>query len=222
MKRISLALCCLYGLAIAADIAFIIDSYENARWFSKPLLMLILIILYASETGISSVFSKIWLTALLFSWCGDVFLMIHGFFVQGLLAFLAAHFSYIIYIVRTNPQQKGPKKIKPLVVLFIVVYWFLCLALLLPHVGNLKIPVTIYTTTICIFWILAVNLYQKVDVTVAGLFISGASLFVISDTVLAVNSFVFPQALLPIIVMLTYTIAQFLLTLGSIRHLKNT
>lgn len=220
MKRISFALGWLYGLVAITDIFFVFKGYEQERFFSKPLLMIVLILLYAAETGIRSSFSKILLTALLFSWCGDVLLLFNGFFIAGLSAFLAAHIFYIIYILRINPGVKGALQFQPLFGTPVVAYWILLSALLLPYLNILKIPVLIYATIICFFWMLTLNLFGKTDTKTAVLFFSGATQFVLSDSVLAVDQFAYPFEILPVVVMLTYCSAQFLLVLGSIRHLR--
>lgn len=69
---------------------------------------------------------------------------------------------------------------------------------------------------------LTLNLFGKTDTKTAALFFSGAAQFVLSDSVLAINRFVYPFEILPVVVMITYCSAQFLLVLGSIRHLRST
>ncbi|HRN55242.1 MAG TPA: lysoplasmalogenase family protein [Agriterribacter sp.] len=49
----------------------------------------------------------------------------------------------------------------------------------------------------------------------------GRFLFVLSDSMLAVNRFIYPFPILPPVIMLTYCSAQFLLVAGSIRHLRS-
>lgn len=220
MKRISFTLGCLYGLVAITDIAFVFFGYEQPRFFSKPLLMITLMMMYAAETGIRSDFSKILFAALLLSWIGDVLLMIDGFFTGGLAAFLGAHIFYIAYMLRISPGIKGALQFQPLFGIPVVAYWILLSALLLPFLNTLKIPVLIYASVICVFWMLTLNLFGKTDYKTAALFFCGAAQFVFSDSVLAINQFIYPFHMLPTIVMITYTSAQLLLVLGSIRHLR--
>ncbi|WP_152270155.1 lysoplasmalogenase [Agriterribacter humi] len=220
MKRISFALGCIYGLAAIADIFFVFNTYEQERLISKPLLMIVLMLMYAAETGVRSTFSKIFLCALLFSWSGDLLLMFNGFFIGGLSAFLAAHVCYIIYTLRINPGAKGVLQFQPLFGIPILAWGILLSGLLLPFLDTLKIPVIIYATVICIFWTLTLNLFGKTDKKTAALFFCGAGQFVLSDSVLAVNQFIYPFKILPPLIMLTYCSAQLLLVLASIRHLR--
>jgi uncharacterized membrane protein YhhN len=48
---------------------------------------------------------------------------------------------------------------------------------------------------------------------------TGALLFVISDSVLAVNKFYQPFALAPVLIMITYGLAQLLITQGAIEYI---
>ena len=220
MKRISFALGCIYGLVAIADIFFVFNAYEQERLISKPLLMIVLMLMYAAETGIRTTFSKIFLCALLFSWAGDLLLMLDGFFVAGLSAFLAAHVCYIIYILLIKSRTKGALQFQPLFGIPILAWGILLTGLLLPFLDALKIPVIIYAIVICSFWMLTLNLFGKTDKKTAALFFCGACQFVLSDSVLAVNQFVYPFNILPPVIMLTYCSAQLLLVLGSIRHTR--
>ena len=220
MKRISFALGCIYGLVALTDIFFVFNAYEQERLISKPLLMIVLMLMYVAETGIRSTFSKILLCALLFSWAGDLLLMFNGFFIGGLSAFLAAHAFYIIYILRIKPGIKGALQFQPLFGIPILAWGILLTGLLLPFLDALTIPVIIYATVICTFWTLTLNLFGKTDKKTAALFFCGAGQFVLSDSVLAVNHFIYPFEILPPLIMLTYCSAQLLLVLASIRHLR--
>ncbi len=222
MKRISFALGCVYGLVAMADIFLAFNACEHERLMTKPLLMPVLMLLYVTETGVRSTFSKIFLCALLFSWCGDLLLMFSGLFVGGLVAFLGAHVCYIVYTGRVNPHAKGVLQFQPLFGIPILAWAILFSGLLLPFLDTLKIPVIVYATVICTFWMLTLNLFGKTDKKTAALFFCGAGQFVLSDSVLAVNQFVYPFPMLPPVIMLTYCSAQLLIVLGSIRHLRQT
>jgi uncharacterized membrane protein YhhN len=54
----------------------------------------------------------------------------------------------------------------------------------------------------------------------AKLSVGGAALFVVSDSLLAVNRFYRPFALAGVFIMLTYGVAQFLMTTGALRNLE--
>lgn len=213
-------LACIYWLTVAADVFFVYEKYDQFRYISKPLLLIILILLYLAETGLRSAFAKIMLGALLCSWAGDILLLFNDFFTAGLVAFLAAHILYIVYLLRIKGNAKGLLQFQPLFGIPVIAWWLLLLGLLNPFLDQLKIPVIVYATILCTVWMLSLNLFWKVDKRTAALFFFGAGQFVLSDSVLAINRFVYPFDILPIIVMITYTSAQFLLVKGSIRHLR--
>lgn len=84
---------------------------------------------------------------------------------------------------------------------------------LFPYLKEMKIPVIIYGVVI------AAMLYFAVSATNHNL-ILGAVLFVISDSVLAVNLFVKEATVLSMIVMITYISAQWFLVKGLLLNSK--
>jgi uncharacterized membrane protein YhhN len=57
---------------------------------------------------------------------------------------------------------------------------------------------------------------RKINDVAATCFIIGATLFVISDSLLAVNLFAYSRMLLSLCVMLTYASAQYLIVKGTL------
>ncbi|MGB4773357.1 MAG: lysoplasmalogenase [Chitinophagaceae bacterium] len=210
-------------------VAAIVDIYlgqqhSSARLFSKPFLMPIIMGYYVISTGISSVFSRLFLAALFFSWLGDIFLLFENkngiYFILGLSAFLTAHVLYIIYFSKTQSETISFFRKRPVMFLAIVAYVVELLYLLWPQLGPMKLPVLIYALVIGSMLVMALWQYGKLPRTTALLFIIGAMLFVLSDSALALNRFYKPHPYSGILVMATYVGAQVFLTLGSITHLR--
>jgi uncharacterized membrane protein YhhN len=88
----------LFLAATVLDLAFVIEQNNSSRFFSKPLILLGLIIYFYRITRpiSSTLLTKSILAALIFSWIGDILLLWSGLFVYGLGAFLMAHVCYII------------------------------------------------------------------------------------------------------------------------------
>ena len=84
---------------------------------------------------------------------------------------------------------------------------------LYPYLNEMKIPVTVYGIVISLM------LYFSTR-TANNFLILGALLFVISDTVLAVNLFVKEFQMLSILVMINYVVAQFFLVRGMLKEAK--
>lgn len=208
----------LFWVVALADIVFIYTDQPTLRWFTKPLLMpLLLVWLTIGYQHPKSFLFRTIAAALLLSWAGDVLLQLEGLFLPGLVSFLLAHICYILYFCQLPGFSKGTIWQEPLVGIPVLVYVVLFLWLLNPFLDALKVPVIIYSITIGLMFLAAINTQRRVPPAVATLFFNGALQFVISDSLLAVNLFAFHHVLLSVLVMLTYSSAQYLLVKGALR-----
>lgn len=207
----------LYGSIAVADIALMLLDAPEGRYITKPLLMPVLLIFYLCIIGLSSLFAKLVTGALFCSWLGDVFLLFDGFFIPGLISFLLAHLLYITYTLKV--KGRGLLQVRPWLAIPVLLYLVLMTVVLNPFLEDLKIPVFVYSVVICLFLAMAMNLFGKTDRKTALLFFAGASQFVLSDSLLAVNQFVYPFPLLGEMVMLSYCTAQYLIVSASARHI---
>ena len=223
MRNISLVF--IFLLVLIVHIAGIYAGNEMVERITKPLLVMILAVYFIWNTGSISTGLKKWiLPALFFSWTGDILLMFvadnASFFLAGLVAFLIAHIFYIFFFhaVRVGENIKG--KVFLLVLVFI--YYAVLMTVLSPGLGSMKLPVRIYGVFICFMLMLALHaLYSKYRQ--AGLkMAAGALLFVLSDTVLAINKFYYPFMEAGIIIMITYSAAQLLIVQGAIEYIRET
>ena len=204
----------LYFFVTAVDLLFIYFNLAQLRWFTKPLLMpLLMFVVFTNRLSIK--FFKLFLVALFLSWMGDVLLQMKGMFIAGLLSFLLAHVVYIVYFLKIQPQKKGLIQWQPLIGVPVLVYILMFFYLLYPFLDALKIPVTVYGITIGIMLLMAINTKRKINDNASTLFFNGALQFVISDSLLAVNLFAHHSMILSLCVMLTYASAQWLLVKGS-------
>src|SRR4030095_4049602 len=220
MRKNAFIFAILFAVVAIADLYFVYRQEEGLRFFSKPLLLPLLMVYYLSSVGLGARFAKLMLAALVFSWLGDVLLLRESLFIPGLLAFLIAHIFYIIYFIKIEPGKKGLIRSQPLFGIPVLVYWGLFLAFLFPYLEKLRIPVLVYATVICTMLLCSINLSGKLKRPVFLLFVNGALQFVLSDSLLAINKFVFPFWFLPLCVMLTYCSAQYLLVRGSIQQVR--
>ena len=149
--------------------------------------------------------------ALFFSACGDALLAlpIQHSFVLGLGAFLIAQLTYAAIFMRHHQIVGAAPKIR---LALVVLYLALLSAFLLPMTGDMLIPVA--------FYMLAIGLMAAGAAThrpPAALLFSGAVIFVLSDSMIAVERFIGPFEGSRHAVMSTYYTAQVLLTCGIIR-----
>ena len=158
--------------------------------------------------------SQAWLlvTALAGSWVGDVLLSFPGWFVPGLLAFLAAHLAFIVLFLQL-PLQAGRRRL-PLWTLVYIAWYAAFLALLAPHLGALLVPVAVYGAVLGTMAALAGGR--------GGLIALGGAFFVVSDSVLALGRFLpgYEFALHDLVVMSTYLAAQGLIAWGVVMGLR--
>ena len=150
------------------------------------------------------------LLGLILSLIGDVLLSLNDLFIEGLAAFLLAQLTYAtLFFKQAQYSLKG-------VIFAIATLGFLTTAAwqVIPHSGELKWVVFAYMLAISLMAITAgFRADEKFLLTALG-----AACFVLSDTIIAINKFLTPFTLADSAIMLTYYLAQLMITLGITRH----
>lgn len=193
----------LLFIVFLCDLYFVYSGKNSERFFTKTLLMPLLILIYFLE---SKKLNKLFLAGLVFSFLGDLFLLFKWGFLSGLGSFLLAHLFYIFCF-----KNLRKTKVSNLWLVFIGMYLVSLLFFLFPHLNEMKIPVIIYGITISTMFYFSLKTANK-------LLIFGAFLFVISDSVLAIDLFLKQTLVLNLLVMITYVFAQILLLKGIIKE----
>ena len=209
----------LFWLIVLTDLLAIFLGFNWLHVIVKPLLMPSLAyVVYISNLAVAA--KKLILTGLCFSWLGDVFLLIEShnalFFIAGLANFLITHICYILYFLSIRSSQPSLLQKQPIYILLTLCYGAGLVWLLHPFLGELKVPVMLYAVIICSMLICSIHIYLKVKVPANRLFITGAVLFVLSDSLLAINKFYHSLPLAGILIMLTYCAAQYFIVRGFI------
>jgi uncharacterized membrane protein YhhN len=214
----------LFLVTLTLNIAGSILLVALLESITKPLLLLILLNWFIGATDACQSPLKKWITgALCFSWLGDVLLMFQGrdslFFLLGLTAFLIAHLFYIVcfHSIKTSEGIKS----RFALLLPVVLYYVLLISLLYPHLKDMKIPVPVYGLVISFMLLLALHMLFSKNRTAGRFFFIGALLFVISDSVLAIDKFYQPFGQAGVIIMLTYGLAQLLIVKGAIEYISS-
>ncbi len=199
---------------------------------SKALLMPVLIWYYYKVSGPSlGAVQKLILVGFIFSWSGDVNLMMPRleslkpyeelFFLVGLVSFLITHVLYMLSFRKDLSNNAHPTllKAKPWLVLPILAAYAGLLAFLLPAIQayepDMLIPVIVYASVITAMVIFAINRYGKVSVASYGAVLAGALLFMFSDSNIAINKFHTPYTFAPLVIMSTYITSQYLFAWGT-------
>lgn len=214
---------------LATDIIAVQTGLQWLEKIVKPLLIPVLIFYFLSETRkregipLAGKFKTWVLLALFFSWAGDVLLLFQDkdavFFLAGLASFLLAHIFYIVFFhtVRIAENVKS----YPIFLVILVVYYGGLIWWLDPYLGDMKLPVRIYGIVISFMCMLALHMLFIPNKLAGRCMMLGALLFVISDTVLAINKFYQPFDLSGLVIMLTYGFAQLLIVTGAIYYIRN-
>jgi alkenylglycerophosphocholine/alkenylglycerophosphoethanolamine hydrolase len=213
----------LAGAAVAAvtDWVAVATSKHRLEYLAKPAVLAALVAAAAViPAGATDLADRRWwfVGALVCCLVGDVLLMLpRDLFVPGLAAFLAGHVLFIVGLL--HPPAGAPFSFSPagLVVAAAAVVAaevgpgvVLVRSLLRDGHGQLVGPVACYMAAIGTLVVLATN----VGVLAAAV---GAVLFLVSDTVLALNRFVRPVPRGQLVVHVTYHLAQGLLVLSLLR-----
>lgn len=196
-----------------ADIVGVVADLSVLSVVTKALLMPLLLAFFAA--GLDGLEHRLatWVrAALIASWAGDLLLIGDGeaFFVLGLLAFLTAQ---ICYIVGFRPYAVlGPLRRRPWLAVPYVGYGIALLALLLPGLGVLAVPVTVYAVALVTMAVLATGVSPPTA--------AGAILFLLSDSLIALTELadVLPAAAGSWI-MPTYIAGQLLIVVGVLQNL---
>ena len=224
-------------LSLLFSVLLVIDMYSETTlnyailWTVKPLLMPTLLILFLLNAHSNLSLERICLViALSFSWLGDILLMQHqnNLFFFGLVSFAIVHISYVIsFIVRLQHEGEALRRrltVSAMIVASIpfLAYITLMLYILWPKLNanveetkGLLMPVTLYTFMIVGMAYIS-YLRDRKSPGFWSVFI-GAVFFVLSDTILAFNRFVAPIPTPGLLVMFTYGIGQYLITIGTLQ-----
>jgi len=169
-------------------------------------------------------FHRLILIALFFSWIGDITLQLSSikedFFLVGLGSFLVAQLLYMVAFFST----KGPNVVsrKIYLALPVVIYCVFILWLLWDGLGDMMLPVTVYCVIIHIMLLAAINRKEKVNSQSYQLVLFGAILFILSDSLIAINKFEQSFELARIVIMTSYVTAQYLIAIGCVRQFNLT
>jgi uncharacterized membrane protein YhhN len=153
--------------------------------------------------------------ALAFSCVGDVLLDLDPdrLFVRGLQVFLFAHFIYILLFVRNWPRPLRPNGWQLALVAAVLIYSLLLAQWLGPSLGGVAWHVMLYVCAITVMVVTAILAgFSKPWIGV------GAILFLISDSIIAVDRFKSPVAMRDYLVWGTYYLAQYGIAIGFLRE----
>ncbi len=193
------------------------ELFKNIKGkiITKPFLMpllLLMYILYAQEINIYI------LLALLFSFLGDIFLLLdklkQKYFILGLVSFAIGHIFYILTFLQSISNYN---QFSLFYLLFILPYLLIAKFIYIklnPYFSKYKLSIIIYG--LILIMMSFTSLLRFLDFTGLQLWLPfiGSILFIISDVILAFNFLKIETKYSGAIIMFTYILAQLLIIMG--------
>lgn len=202
------------------------DATSPVRWLSKPLPLAVLIAWFVQQRQAAGTTQGGWvLAALGLSLVGDLLLLVTGqvFFLAGLGAFLVAHLCYVVAFWRQRGPGDAlvgnPSRLLGVFVILGVAGWMLFDVMGRQRLDDLFGPVAAYVAVISAMTIAALHRLDGVPLLSFRLVLLGAVSFMLSDCLLATTLFVQPFEVSGLWIMLSYYVAQALITIGYRRSL---
>lgn len=219
--------------------------WQEAKFFLKPLLLVLIACYYffSMKEGWATL-NKIMMLSFVFSWFGDFFLILTPenvadlqimgipkskyFFLGGVGSFLLAQLSFITAFRKSVNDSNS--KLNKLWMLPFVVYWLVMMYLVAPAVYHnpeksaATLPVIIYSATLISMGMFALNRFGRTNRASFLFTLTGACLFIISDSLIAINFLVLPEpmSIAGFLIMVTFIPAELLIAEGMLKHQTST
>ena len=189
------------------DITGVVLNNSLLQLIFKPLIMPSLILLYYLSSKRKN---KWYIVAIFFSFLGDVLLLDKSnMFLFGIAAFLITQLLYVFIISKELPPSHWRTKL--IASIPFVAFFIILIKVLKPGLGEFFLPVVIYGVAISIFGMVSLlNYFIRRDKSSLTL-LFGAVLFILSDSMIALNKFYEAKALYGLSIMVTYILAQYLI-----------
>ena len=211
----------LFIIVSAIEIIAGLSGNRIIVYFTKPLILVSIIIysiLTKNQRNVNG--ASVFMAGLFFALLGDIFLMIQemDLFIPGLASFLVMQVLYAYAFYLDNPQKMISEfacaRLAPFFLFAIILY-----LILTPYLSGsvMKIAVAIYALSIATMAWMSFLRKNKVSNQSFFLVFTGAILFMISDSIIAIDKFISPVPFNTIWVMGTYCLAQYLITIGFLK-----
>lgn len=208
LKKYKKHILVLFVIISVIDVYSVFVHNKSLEIVCKPLLMPFLAMYYIASV---KQLNKWFLAGLLFSFLGDSFLLFQPtFFVLGLASFLIAHIAYIkmtFQFLQKITLTQVLKAIVPFLLLLGVL-----LSVIIDNLGEMLFPVVVYGITISTFGTMALVNYLSSKTKGNRMLFIGVFIFMISDSMIAINKFCITDRVFLVMIMITYIIAQYLIS----------
>lgn len=220
-KHRSLILHLIFLLIVVIELTGRFTDNIRLEYPVKPLIMIWMSVYFLIFSTKKS-FTVPVLLAFFFSWLGDNFLMVSHkdelFFFAGVGGFFMAQLSYIyIYSRYSEEKRPGYLRKKPLLIIPFLLYVGGIYYVLLPGLeGMMKPVILVYALSLMGMSMMALNRRGRVNPRSFRFVFFGSLLFLLSDSMIAINKFTAEFALAGFWIMITYISAQYLIMRGLV------
>lgn len=209
----------VYFLIVTVHLICGLDSeLAYLTYVTKPAIvgsLLMFFFIHSKDLGKS--IRLLMLLALLFSLLGDIALLFDhissSYFIMGLVSFLLAHVMYILIFLKHRNTSSKPYGFLALILLYAVSVFFY----LKDGLGDMLIPVAVYMIVILGMATSAFLRRKSVNTKSFTWVLIGAILFLVSDSILAIDKFHHALPLSSVSIMLTYALAQYCIVIGILK-----
>ena len=220
MKR-NLILHLIFAIIVIIELIGRLTDNIAMEYPVKPLIMIWMAIYFLLNRRKDSLRVPVML-AFFFSWVGDNLLMLSGenemLFYAGVGGFFCAQIVYI-YIFSTFSESTGSGFVQrtPAIIFLFFLYLAGVYIFLAPGLEGIMKPIIIvYAISLIAMSVMALNRNGRVNYPSFILTFSGSLLFVLSDSLIALNKFSFAIPQGGFLIMITYIAAQYLIMRGLI------
>ena len=237
-----------YAILLVSLIEIYAEFIHDSRlvFFTKPLVLpLISFYFFSSVRSSLNTVHKLMLAAFLFSWFGDVFLMLtpetaadtdimgipknKNYFLGGLSSFLITQILFIASYSKSVITHAQTASLKKVYYLPFFIFWIIMLAVILPPLqSNVEkqaatIPVIIYSGVLVSMAATALSRFGKTNTQSFWFTFLGACIFLISDSLIAINFLALPEPsyYAGFTIFSTYVLAEYMIAEGIFRHFSN-
>jgi uncharacterized membrane protein YhhN len=211
----------VFVIIVSVELAGRISGNIGLEYPVKPLIMIWMALYFLRFKSKREITVPV-LAAFFFSWVGDIFLMFSDqgeyFFYAGVGGFFLAQLSYIYVFAKFSENGARGYLERNLIIGFLFVgYAAGIVYLLYPGLDGLMKPVImVYALSLIGMSMAALNRNGRVNRSSFLLVFTGSLLFVLSDSMIALDRFYAEIPLGGLWIMLTYISAQYLIMRGLI------
>lgn len=201
-----------FFIILVVDTYAVVTNNRPLHTVFKPFLITTLALVYLVSVKKPKI---LYLSALFFCLLGDVLLMFEKHFVSGLISFLIAHILYIkltFSFLSTIKVKEFIKSSIPFVLFFSFIIY-----LTMHNLNKMLIPVVVYGVVVSLFGTFTLINFLKEKTKENFLLLSGAILFIISDSFIALNRYYSYHLFFVISIIVLYAFAQYLICKSIIK-----